>query len=247
MWLQFRGKPTLAAEAEALASQIESLKAKVAAAKPVATRLQGALARRERLAKDVLSAADEVASAIAALAAAQQALDATKGVHAKALAAQEEVLAEISTLQQELAASTGPSGPAGPIGPSGPLADMAVLTSDLSANQLQALETHKEWVLRTLRGITNDLCEGLRAQAPDGKHPASPGLRPEGEPAEGASDSVATGSRPMELSGSDWPVLQPAAKFSKLADGHPPSVPLSPTHPDAPGLEGNRHIKLSRS
>ncbi len=234
MWLQFKGKPSLVDEAEALASQIEHLKAKVAAAKPVATRLQGALARRERLAKDVLSAADAVASATATSVAAQEALELAKGAHAKALGVQEEAMADISVLQQELAATSGPSGPSAPAGPSGPLADMAVLTSDLSANQLEALEAHKGWVLHTLRGITNDLCEGLRAQAPDGKRPASPDLRPHGGAAEEVGVSEETGPRPMELSGSESPVRQPAAKFSKLAEGPSSCVPLTPTHPDPP-------------
>ncbi|MCP4245118.1 MAG: hypothetical protein GY772_31650 [bacterium] len=224
MWQQFVAKPTLAAEAEALASQIEQLKVKVAAAKPVATRLQGALARKERLAKEVLSAADAVASAT-------QALTEAKAGHGKALAAQADLFVEISALQKELAASTGPSGPdGGQIGPLGPLAEVAAITSDLSANQLQTFVLHKEWVLAALRGLTGDLLAGLRAKEPDAKRPAAQELR------DLVDEAGKVDAQPMELSGSAGsPVRPPAAKFSRLAAVPALDDPaLSATHLDPP-------------
>ncbi len=233
LWQQCRGKPSLVAEAEALASQIADLQAKVAAAKPVATRLQGALGRRERLAKDILSAADAVALAT-------KALDEAKAAHAALLSSQADLFRDISALQRELAASTGPSGPDPTVsGPLGPLADMAAVCSDLSAIELQTLEANKEWVLHALRGITGNLVAGLRAQAPDSKRPASPTLAeasglaaPAASPAEGSPQC-------MELSGSgDSPVRAPAAKFSKLAADPLAGDPCFPQHPAPSAASG---------
>ncbi|MCP4242955.1 MAG: hypothetical protein GY772_20575 [bacterium] len=153
-----------------MAAQVDALKTKIAADKPVLARLQGAVSRKDRI-------EEELAASAAAVASASKLLADVQAKQAKLRDAQAASAKEIHVLQQELAATAAPSG-AFPPALAGQGLAWASLCTDLSASQLEVVELQGDAVVGALRLLLGELCDGLRKDPSGSKRPASPSLAP---------------------------------------------------------------------